>query len=91
VGGKHRPWCAPCASLGGEKEKGGMGFARQGGARAVVPEKKRKKTGGPVRGRGRKSRADKCAGERGVYGARERGECGAMPRPHKHGTRGPRH
>jgi hypothetical protein len=34
--GEHRPWCAPCASLSGKKEKGGdrvcstVGHARDG-------------------------------------------------------------
>jgi hypothetical protein len=53
--------------------------------------KKKDERGGPIRKRERESRADKRAGKRGAYRARGRGECGAMPWPREHGTRGSRH
>jgi hypothetical protein len=36
-------------------------------------------------------RAYKRAGKRGAYRGGGRGECGTMPRPREHDTRGPRH
>jgi hypothetical protein len=88
--GERRPWCAPCASLSGQRRKEGMRFARPGGVRATGPQRKRKR-GGPVRGRERESRADTGAGIRGAYSATRRGECGTTPWSRENGTRGPHH
>jgi hypothetical protein len=62
--GEHRPLCTPCASLIGEKEKGGD-RVRSTRRRASDGAYKKRKEGGPVWGRGRKSRADKGARKRG--------------------------
>jgi hypothetical protein len=60
-----------CELEWGEKEKGGDGV-QSARRRASNGAPKEKKEGVPVRGRGRESRADKHARERGAYSARAR-------------------
>jgi hypothetical protein len=84
--------CAPWASSSGEKENEGDDIRVTRIRSSDAPTRKEMREGGSGTGtRAKKLRANKCAGERGVYSARGRGECGATPWPHEHDSRGPRH
>jgi hypothetical protein len=48
--GEHQTWCAPCASLSGEKEKGGDGVCSTRRRASDGAHKKRKEGGGPGMG-----------------------------------------
>jgi hypothetical protein len=80
--GERRPWCAPCASLSGAKEKGGDGVRLTRRRASNGAPKEKKEGGGPVRGRERESRANTGAEVRGAYCVTRRVECGTTPRPH---------
>jgi hypothetical protein len=88
--GGRRPWCAPCASLSGKKEKEGDGVcSTRRRARDGAPKEKK---GGGVRYRdeGKNQEPTRVTGTEG-YCATRRGEYGTTPWPHESGTRGPHH
>jgi hypothetical protein len=59
------PWCAPCASLSGERRKDGMGFVRQGGARATVPARKETRGGSGMGTRAKIESRQRCQEKEG--------------------------
>jgi hypothetical protein len=64
--GERRPWCAPCASLSGAKEKGGDGvrLTRRRASNGAPKEKKEGRSGTGTRARIESRHG--CQGQRGV-------------------------
>ena len=70
--GYSRPWRASCASeRRGIKERR-EGSLDEGGVRAALSPKEERTEGGPVRGRGRVSKADRRTGKVEAHSARGR-------------------
>jgi hypothetical protein len=85
------PWCALCASLSGEKEKGRDGVRSARRHASDTPARRETREGGSGTGtRARIESRQACRGKRGVQ-CKGRGECGAMPRPRERGTHGSHH
>jgi hypothetical protein len=80
-----------CELEWGKREKRGWGSLAKEACERHAYRKKNEREGVRYGNESEDSRADKRAGERGVYSARGRGECGAMPRPCEHDSRGSGH
>jgi hypothetical protein len=78
-----------CELEWGKRRREGMELARRGGVRATVPTRKETRGGSGTGTRAKNESRQGCQGKRGVQ-CKGRGECGAMPRPREHDSRGPR-
>jgi hypothetical protein len=91
-GEQYRHGALPMRALSGEKgERTGWVCSARGACERHTSEKRNEREGVRYGNEGEKSRADTSAGEKRSVQCKGRGECGAMPRPSEHDSRGSGH